>query len=507
MNRHAPNVPATEMSFADRMKDRRVILLVVGLAAALRLPTVFVEMIHHPDELWQYLEPAYRMVRGLAIVPWEFRYGMRSLALPTLLAGPMWVGKLLSPFGIAYLWPVRLLLATLSLSIVGFGTAIALRVSRFHALVAGVVLATSFELIYFAARALTETVSAALFIPAIWLLTKARATSRDRILAGFLLGLCFCVRFQLTPALATAALLYCGVRAAPWIRLLIGAAASLFVSMTIDIAHGAPPFGWVWANFNANLIQNRSAFFGVEPPLWYLAEQIRVWGYAFPVIMILAVVGARRWPGFLLITLVNFAVHALIPHKEYRFVFLSVVLLLLLAGIGAADTILWLAGRYPNGRKWQLAAAVALLFGCSAAVAFSPGGEDQWNSSRRLIGFLRKAHHQAHACGFAFYQPPGPLSAAYVYYDRATPIYVLSGEQASQDLHRYGRGFNIVATSPDRAWQLGPAYHPLGCANRLKQGGTLPPLPSRCLFARKGGCHATMPERLEMNQALQREDK
>ncbi|HXG82141.1 MAG TPA: hypothetical protein VNJ05_10115, partial [Sphingomicrobium sp.] len=52
--------------------------LILVLAVALRAWTFRPFAIHHPDELYQYLEAANGLTFGSGIVSWEYRAGMRS---------------------------------------------------------------------------------------------------------------------------------------------------------------------------------------------------------------------------------------------------------------------------------------------------------------------------------------------------------------------------------------------------------------------------------------------
>ena len=58
---------------------------------------------HHPDETIQYLEQAHRIVFGYGVVPWEFRYFIRSWLIPLLLVPPMALGEAINPGGTLYL--------------------------------------------------------------------------------------------------------------------------------------------------------------------------------------------------------------------------------------------------------------------------------------------------------------------------------------------------------------------------------------------------------------------
>ena len=62
-------------------------ILAIGLA--LRVAAFNPYAAHHPDESIQYLEQAHRIVFGYGVVPWEFRYFIRSWLIPLALAQPL----------------------------------------------------------------------------------------------------------------------------------------------------------------------------------------------------------------------------------------------------------------------------------------------------------------------------------------------------------------------------------------------------------------------------------
>ena len=112
--------------------------------------------LHHPDENFQLFEQAHRIAFGYGVVPWEFRDGVRSPVLPYGLAALFWLGDKIvgSPEG--YLALTRLTLAVISLIAVAAAYRMGARTSTTHALLAGLVAGTWFELVYFASRPLTE---------------------------------------------------------------------------------------------------------------------------------------------------------------------------------------------------------------------------------------------------------------------------------------------------------------------------------------------------------------
>ncbi|WP_404711231.1 hypothetical protein [Sphingomonas sp. MMS24-J13] len=485
--------------------DRRLILWIVLLAASLRVPTAFFEMYHYPDEVWQYLEPAYGMVTGQRVVTWEYRTGMRSWLIPTILAAPMWIGKAIAPHGPLYQILPRLLAVACSLGIVGFGAAIALRISRLHALTVGLVLATSFELVYFSARTLSETFAVALIVPAAWLLLPHPARSARRlVIGGLLVGLCFTTRIQLAPALLMLVAGCCRADLRAWALVIAGGIGGLAIDGVIDAFHGLVPFDWMVENVRLNVVENRSANYGVLPFQWFLIFWMRLWGVVALPIILLVGLGARRQPILLWVALVNVLAHSLIAHKEYRFVILSEVLLILLAAIGTGDVIGWMLMHRPRWRQAIAGGAILFWLGCSFAVALSPAGGDVWNSNRRGIRMMQVARDVAGSCGLAFFQPEPDRLASYYYYDRPARVYFFDGDTAYDDVRRNSTAFNVVVTSPDRAWQLGPAYKPLGCFASRRGAGQLEPLENRCLFARSGGCTPLATRAFDINEALTR---
>jgi phosphatidylinositol glycan class B len=65
---------------------------IIALALAVRLIAIFLfPSLHHPDENYQTLEQAHRLVFGYGVKTWEFEDGIRSLVIPYLLAGVFWL--------------------------------------------------------------------------------------------------------------------------------------------------------------------------------------------------------------------------------------------------------------------------------------------------------------------------------------------------------------------------------------------------------------------------------
>ena len=68
--------------------------LAAGFGVRLVVSLVY-PLIHHPDELFQYIEQAHRFVTGDGLVPWEHREGIRSWVVPGALVPLKWLADLL----------------------------------------------------------------------------------------------------------------------------------------------------------------------------------------------------------------------------------------------------------------------------------------------------------------------------------------------------------------------------------------------------------------------------
>src|SRR5579864_8940260 len=108
---HAAAAPCDARPAPPAARSLHPLVAILILAAALRLPLAFWPNFHHPDEIFQYLEPAWRMLGHDSVVSWEWRAGMRGWLLPTLMAGPVAIGDWIVPGGAgAFILP-RLLAA------------------------------------------------------------------------------------------------------------------------------------------------------------------------------------------------------------------------------------------------------------------------------------------------------------------------------------------------------------------------------------------------------------
>jgi GPI mannosyltransferase 3 len=402
----------------------------------------------------------------------------------------MALGHAIAPDTTAHLFAVRLALAALSLVIVGAATALGLRLSRLHGAIAGFVAAIWFELVYFAPRALSEPIGLALLMGAVWLLVARRDPPGQRrfMVAGLLMGLCFVARIQYAPALFVLATFTARTdwRRA-WLPLLAGGAGALAIDACANLAAGAVPFRWMAEVVRINIVERRADVYGVMPLTWYVARIGSFWTIAAVPILLLAWIGARRYPVLLWMAVVHFACHSLIGHKEYRFVLLTTALLVILAAIGTAD----LLRRIPRRRLTLAATGAAIVWSAgSAALAVGPFRYN-WTLESDLAAALDHAGRPPATCGLALYRPRDTVAASYALYRRATPIYAIPAGQIATHVAAY----DVIVTDPAYLRELPENYRQEFCA---KPGITQAP---GCVLRRRGGCTAG-PMQYEVNTVL-----
>src|SRR6516225_6281661 len=153
----------------DRNAFRNLCLLAL---AGLIIRLIFAlnsENTHRPDEIYQFLEPAHRLVFGYGFVTWEYRFGARSWLIPFFVSGPLFLCKFLhcdSPT--IYVPFIKSIFCLLSVSVIFSSYFIGKKlVSEKAGLLSALFCTFWYELIYFSFRPLTDILSTYLFLAAI----------------------------------------------------------------------------------------------------------------------------------------------------------------------------------------------------------------------------------------------------------------------------------------------------------------------------------------------------
>ena len=357
--------------------------------------------IGYSDELMQYLEQANRLATGHGLIPWESRAGLRNALIPQLLAGPVWLGHALAPGTLAHVVLARLAFLLLTLMALPAAWKLGAAHSRGAALAALTVVSLWWESALFSQFLLSESLGAALVLASAALLIDP-AASRTRLgAAGLLLGLAVLVRLQYAPAALVLAASALRADRARWTAVTGGALAAMAIGALSDLAAGAVPFGWALVTVKLNLGAGIAARFGTLPPGAYLGMlNTHLAPVALGVVLAAAFAPARLRP-LLWAALANLLVHSLIGHKEYRFVWLTTLLLLVLAAVGSVRAVERLRG----GQPLSLKGAALLCLGWALLSLWSDhvtGGARAYRGGGAVARLAASAAQDPEVCAIAF---------------------------------------------------------------------------------------------------------
>ena len=453
----------------------------LAVAVVLRIAAFNAYAAHHPDETIQYLEQAHRIVFGYGVVPWEFRYFIRSWLIPLMMVPPMALGEAIDPGGTLYLILPRAMVALLNLAPVAAAWVIGSRISRQHAVVAMAVTAIWVECVLFSVQILSESLAVSCFMAAVALLHR-KARMRSIVAAGALMGIAGLMRFQFGPAIALYAVLVAGRDARLWKGLLAGGIPVVIGGGLLDIAMGLTPYEWIWTNYRMNIGEGRMKEIGGVSHWTYFAAYFLYWKTAALVIPFLVLMVWRQHRALAIAAIANIAVHQLIGHKEYRYLWLSMQILLLLAAFGSVEVLRSKLGRRladPGGVK-ATAAVIAAWAAMSRGLSLTETYRFDWRASGDPPRLAAKAMRDPAVCGLAV--PRRPYTwFGYSLLHQDKPIFLVPsyGSPSLEDPGVSAAGYNALLTfakdkPPAGAWVRGEC-----------RGG---PRDRVCLYRRPGGC-------------------
>jgi hypothetical protein len=309
--------------------------LLLRVTIALSFPNIIA-----PDEVFQFLEQAHRLVYGQGIVPWEYQVGLRNWLIPLALALPMAINKLCGFSPLVGLMLIRVLLCIGSLGIVWVGAKWGERFYGRQGLwIAGIFCALWPDLWVFAPHPLEEVLAADVLVPAVYLVGTA-STPRRIAAAAFLLGLTFVLREQLAPAIAIAGIDLCRRDPKRWLIALPIAAIPVLAAGGLDWFTWGQPFRSFWLNIDLNVFRGVAAKeFGASPPSYFIYLLALDWLWALPVMLVFTWRGFGLLPVPALAALAIVMTHSLIGHKELRFILPAIALAVPIAAVGLSGLL------------------------------------------------------------------------------------------------------------------------------------------------------------------------
>ncbi len=382
-----------------------VIALSARLLVSLALPGPL-----RPDEIYQYLEPAYRLVTGYGVMTWDWHEGIRSWLVPGGIAGLLRISHTLGlGFSIAF---VRTIFAILSLPLVILFVQAGWRqAGRQGAWLFGLAGALWPDLVSAGFRTLGECLGgnmlAAGTIAGMIALDRQRKGESRRatflllLLCGFSLGSAAAVRFQFAPAvLFGCAFLFLK---GGW-RTLLPVSISLVPPIAalgiVDALTLGYPFQSVFHNYHMNASMGVANTFGRQSILYFPAKYSGLWGAAAIAILLLCIRGAKYASFPLSMALVIVGYHSCIAHKEMSFIYPAIPLFILTAAAGLAHVVT----TEETTRRWFPKAAMleAACCGLVFASTYLP------LLTQKSIPLLmeKRAVAQPDFCGLALADPP-----------------------------------------------------------------------------------------------------
>ena len=434
----------------DTRRARWLLLAALAAGAALRGWLALTDAgIAWPDEIYQSLEPAHRLLWGRGWVALEFREGLRNWVLPGLVAGMLEVFRGLGLSRPALYVPA----AKLVFAAVGVATAWATaRLARRmgagprESAAAGALWALAAPAIYFAPRGLSEPLSAFPVTLGLASALPAGASRRERVLGASLLG--FAVLLRLQDALVCVALVGAWLARRRWresaevVAVLVGWA--LLLGLLDRLTWG----GWFHsavAYWRYNWVQGRGALFGASPPGYYLRTLWTSMPTVAAVMIPAVLLGTVRAPALAATVALFLGVHSAIPHKELRFILPVLPAAMALAGVGLSVAATRVGRRLPVGLA-LLAAVIsgarfhALTFGDLGAYEGQRDGVSAYEDFAPVNRLLLVASELPQLCGLKVEATHIAWAGGYTYFHRDAPMYSHLGPP------RGSRHYDVVLT-------------------------------------------------------------
>ncbi|XP_042332394.1 GPI mannosyltransferase 3 isoform X2 [Sceloporus undulatus] len=360
-----------------------------GEKAGLALLTIAVRLLNCslvqtsfvPDEYWQSLEVAHRMVFNYGFLTWEWAEGLRSHLYPLLFASVYKGLHLLQEDNVQLLiWLPRIVQALLA----------AVADVKLYSLVKQLDNTEAAKWVYFCqlsswftwyccTRTLTNTMETVLTTLALSYYPMEGTKMGSSLHYLTLAALAFIIR-------PTAAILWVPLLLWHFWKehrkrhlLLLGyipvGLGTLGTSLVIDRVF----FGkWVVVHLNFvkfNVLQNLATFYGSHPWHWYLTQGLpAVLGPHLPFFIHGCFQAPRRYHLFLVVVLWTVAVYSMLGHKEFRFIYPVLPLCMVFCGLvhqrGTLDVMGHLRGLCQSSPS-QKPASVLMLMPCHSTPYYS----------------------------------------------------------------------------------------------------------------------------------------
>ncbi|HYH95948.1 hypothetical protein [Hyalangium sp.] len=455
-------LPTPEHPPAELRLARVLLVLTLTAGGLLRVWLALMDDgLYWPDEIYQSLEPAHRLVFGPGFIPWEFIEGARTWALPGLVAGLMGLARVLgldSPAG--YLGVVKGFFALLGTA-TAWGSYRLARVEGAGPLAAAAgasLMALASVPLYFAPRAMSENAAAFPVVLGLALALAPGASRRALAVGASLLGLAVLLRLQ------------SGIFCVGLVVLLAARRQWRAAGLTLGVlAVWAGLFGlldrltwgsWFHSAFvylDFNFVKEGGKAWGVAPFSYYTRVLLKAMPGISLLVGGLGLLALWRSRGLAALVLVFFVLHASQPHKELRFLVPLLPLLAALAGVGLELGMARLkALRLRAAVALAVVAVGAVSAGLSRRLTFGEIGQyvherphiSAYDDSGPINRLLMVASQREDVCGLKIEVPVHiAWTGGYSYFHHNVPLYWSASPDRPSGL------FNYVITLPQ--WGVG----------------------------------------------------
>ena len=301
------------------------------------------------------------------------------------------------------------------------------------------------------------------------------------------LGAAFVLRIQLAPAIAFLALWFCRFNVRDrWLPAIAGGLAPVLLYGLCDWVMIGRPFQSMYNYFVVNLLQDKASYYGVSPWYMYGWFYLAYWSVFIAPAVFAFFASDSRWRALGYAGLVIIVSHALIPHKEYRFVYPASLLLGAFAAYGTVDALQMLLRRADQRPALAIAGmAVAIWTAGGAAIATLTPVSELWQRGRAEKQAFAFASVQPDICGLglalqAWWNTPGTTGL----YQRV-PLYL------QQPGHRDGAAAFVLAQA--QAFNVLIAQGSVKIVAPFEQQTCFAGLRGErlCVYRRTGGCTAS----------------
>lgn len=339
----------------DRMPRPSFLAIVAWrLVNALTVNTFF-----QADEYWQALEPAHKAVFGYGYLTWEWQYGLRSYLHPLLYMVPYWIAKLLGggEDGEGCYWYVLAAPKVVNALIAAVGDYYLywliqsrFRNNRLAKLVSLMSLFSAWNW-YCWCRSFSNSLELTLTIVALYYLSIA-SVAKSLVVAAFA-----CLVRPTNAIIWLYSLPWVFWRRPRYVILsVVIAAAVLLLDGTINYWFYSRFKIPLWSFFKFNVADSLSSFYGVSRIDFYFLQAIPILLLNYLPFFLYGFL-STAWSDYKGLLLCYLLVFTAIPHKEFRFIYPMMPVLLTYSASG----LLQLSSRISKRRVKQIAGITLAL--------------------------------------------------------------------------------------------------------------------------------------------------